>query len=179
MPPQSGSHIPCHVAERGVRKRPINERCLHRLGERIGKIEPTGSHFCHCFGFGFDVRERESLKPWSSEQLNNAFRQCCGKLWLGRDGFACALNLAPPASAFRASGEKGFAVGAFEPQGAKQMDTITSHFNLTAKSTTELKGLYCRLFNRLCAPYLAAYEKEQIHTAINQVTAELQFRCVL
>jgi hypothetical protein len=61
----------------------------------------------------------------------------------------------------------------------RHMDTITSHFNLTAKNTAELKGLYCRLFNKLCAPYLNAYEKQQIIVAINQVTAELQCRCIL
>jgi len=76
-------------------------------------------------------------------------------------------------------GEKGFAVGAFGTQGAKQMEAITSHFNLTAKSTAELKGLYCRLFNRLCAPCLNADEKQQILIAINHVTAELQYRCVM
>ncbi len=59
------------------------------------------------------------------------------------------------------------------------MTTITTHFNTATKSTAELKGLYCRLFNKLCAPYLTAHEKQQILITINQVTAELQCRCVL
>jgi hypothetical protein len=59
------------------------------------------------------------------------------------------------------------------------METITSHFNLTAKSTAELKGLYCRLFNRLASPCLAEFEKQLIRSAINQVTAELQLRRII
>jgi hypothetical protein len=57
--------------------------------------------------------------------------------------------------------------------------TITLHFNATAKSTAELKGLYCILFNNLTMPYLSHREKQQILTAMNQVKAELQIRCVM
>ena len=56
------------------------------------------------------------------------------------------------------------------------MTTITTHFNAAAKSTAELKGLYCILFNKLTMPYLPQHEKDQILAAINQVTAELQNR---
>ncbi len=59
------------------------------------------------------------------------------------------------------------------------MDIITNPFNLASKRTTDLKGLYCLLFNRLSSPCLPECEKQAIRAAIKKVTAELQTRHTL
>jgi hypothetical protein len=56
---------------------------------------------------------------------------------------------------------------------------ITLHFNAAAKTTAELKGLYCALFNKLTMPYLSQHEKQQYLTAMNKVKSELQIRCLM
>lgn len=57
--------------------------------------------------------------------------------------------------------------------------TLTAHFDMASKSTSELKGLYCILFNKLTASYQSKQEQEQTMAALNRVKAELQYRCIL
>ena len=56
---------------------------------------------------------------------------------------------------------------------------ITTQYNLASKSSSELKGLYCILLNKLTASYLTLQEQEQTLAALNKVKAELQLRCIL
>ena len=56
---------------------------------------------------------------------------------------------------------------------------LTAHYNLASKNTSELKGLYCILLNKLTASYLTLQEQEQTLAALNKVKAELQLRCIL
>ena len=56
---------------------------------------------------------------------------------------------------------------------------LTAQYNLASKNTSELKGLYCILFNKLTSCYLSLQEQEQTLAELNQVKAELQHRSIL
>ena len=56
---------------------------------------------------------------------------------------------------------------------------ITTQYNLASKSSSELKGLYCILFNKLTASYLSVQEQDQTLAELNKVKAELQLRCIM